>query len=640
MTYSMGGKGITGAGWWPLIATAALLLTGGCSTLGVRDRAASGHRMNLDGLDVAGHVSDTTNEVVSMLDLRRPCSRPSVECAALILDAPGTVREATRLIAASDIVYHAAKRGSQRDTGDYWRACVRNTHRYLYAPSLPGRRGPVTARTQLALRLHNACTAGLVLDVVAANGPDGLDWDVDEAHFPRSAVASIELARQVSMRGLRTRQVEDGIGVAAIASGETREALGSFPPQPFALAINITYERAGSGTDRLVVRDAARAGLADSAFGPIPLARDMSTAYAMAAVEFERELGFVRGLFGAGSGREDSLIRLLAPVDPGKTPVILVHGFASSPMTWANMVNELLGDPDISEQYQFWLARYPTGLPVLVNRQRLATTLEEFRGGASDRAGQREQAVLVGHSMGGVISRLLLTASRSVLWDTAFTVDPEGFAPGPDVDRAHELFVFEPIPDVDELVMLAAPHGGSVMADGFIARLVQRLIRLPEETMGYLVQLAVRQPDKVQASVRESYQLGGPTSVATLSPDQPVIRAARNLPIADNVTIHSIVGVQDPSNSAAGDGVVSLQSASWPVGSVHQVVSGHDLQNAPATISVLKRILLDRIERQATVKDCGEQRGRADLPDPVSMTSQPRAEAGSQFPSATSCARW
>jgi hypothetical protein len=178
------------------------------------------------------------------------------------------------------------------------------------------------------------------------------------------------------------------------------------------------------------------------------------------------------------------------------------------------------------------------------------------------------------------------------------------------------------------------------MADGFIARLVQRLIRLPEETMGYLVQLAVRQPDKVQASVRESYQLGGPTSVATLSPDQPVIRAARNLPIADNVTIHSIVGVQDPSNSAAGDGVVSLQSASWPVGSVHQVVSGHDLQNAPATISVLKRILLDRIERQATVKDCGEQRGRADLPDPVSMTSQPRAEAGSQFPSATSCARW
>lgn len=599
MAHCGGDKRFMRAGLRWLVAATALLLTSACSTLSVRDRAGLGSRMNLEGLDLADHASDTTNEVVSMLDLRRPCARASVECAAFILNAPGTVREATRLIAASDILFHAAKRESQRVAVDYWRACARHTHRYLHAPSLAGRQGPITARTQLALRLHNACTAGLVLDAVAANGPDGLDWEVDETHFPRSAVVSIELAREVSIRGLRTRQVEDGIGVAAVVSGETHEAMGSFPPQPFALAINITYEPAEGSAERLVVRDASRAGLVDSAFGPIALARDMSAAYAKAAVEFERELGFIRGLFGAGSGRDGSLIRLLAPVDPDKTPVILVHGVASSPMTWANMVNELLGDPDISEQYQFWMARYPTGLPVLVNRQRLATTLEEFRSGASERAGQRQQAVLVGHSMGGVISRLLLTASGSVLWDAAFTVDPESFEPGPDVDRARELFVFEPIPDVDELVMIAAPHGGSEMADGFIAGLVQRFIHLPEETMGYLVQLAVEQPDKVQPLVRESYRLGGPTSVVTLSPDQPVIGAARNLPIADGVTIHSIVGVQDPSRPAAGDGVVSIESASWPMGSVHQVVAGHDLQHAPATISVLKQVLLDRIGRRS-----------------------------------------
>ena len=590
--------GFTRARLWCLVAV-ALLLTSACSTLSVGDRTRSGARMVLDGLDLADHASDTTNEVISMLDLRRPCSRASIECAALILDAPGTVREATRLIAASDVLYQAAKRRSPDHAVEYWRSCAHNTYRYLHAPTLAGRQGPITARTQLALRLHNACTAGLVLNAVAADGPDGLDWEVDVEHFPRAAVESIKLTRQVSMRGLRTRQVEDGIGVPAVASGQTRAAMGSFPPQPFALAINITYEPVEGSVERLVVRDASRAGLVDSAFGPIALARDMSAAYAKAAVEFERELGFIRGLFGADAQGQGSLIRLLAPVDPDKTPVILVHGFAGSPMTWANMVNELLGDPDISEQYQFWMVRYPTGPPVLVNRQKLAVTLQEFRSRAPGRAGQAQQAVLVGHSMGGVVSRLLLTATGSALWDAAFTVAPEDFKPGRDVDRAQELFVFQPIPDVDELVMLAAPHGGSTMADGFVAAVVKRLIRLPEETLGYLTRLVAEQPDKVQASVRESYRAGGPTSVVTLSPDQPVIAAARDLPIADGVLIHSIVGVQDPSNPAAGDGVVSLESASWPAGSMYQVVARHDLQDAPATISILKRILLDRLERRS-----------------------------------------
>ncbi|MGY0560449.1 esterase/lipase family protein [Luteimonas sp. A277] len=584
-------------GWRCTIIIAALLLASACSTLGVRDNASLGSRINLDGLELADRLADTTLEVVSMLDLREQCAPASEECASRILEVPGTVREATRLIAASDILYHAAKSGPVTGRGDHWRDCARHTHRYLHAADLPGRQGPITARTQLAMRLHNACTAGLVMAAVETDGPGALHWEVDETHFPRVAVSSIELARQVSMRGLRTRQVQDGIGVAAIARGRTRETIGSFPPQPFALAVNILYEPQADDSELLVVRDASRHASVASAFGPVALARDTSAAYATAAVEFEREIGFIRSLLGARPGREGSRIRLLAPVDPDKTPVILVHGFASSPMTWANMVNELLGDPDISEHYQFWMARYPTGLPVLVNRQRLAATLEDFRSRASELAGQRNPAVLVGHSMGGVISRLLVTRSGDTLWDAAFTVGPDEFDPGPPVERARGLFVFEPIPAVDELVMIAAPHGGSAMAHGFIAWIVQHLIRLPGETMDYLVELAVEQPDKVRPEVLASYRQGGPTSLVTLSPDQPVIRAARRLPIASGVTIHSIVGIQDPAKPETGDGVVSLESASWPTGSVDQVAAGHDLQTAPATISILKRILLERIGR-------------------------------------------
>jgi hypothetical protein len=36
-------------------------------------------------------------------------------------------------------------------------------------------------------------------------------------------------------------------------------------------------------------------------------------------------------------------------------PVALVHGTASSPARWAEMANELLGDPAIGSRYQIWL---------------------------------------------------------------------------------------------------------------------------------------------------------------------------------------------------------------------------------------------------------------------------------------------
>ncbi|MGY0799603.1 esterase/lipase family protein [Lysobacter sp. A286] len=578
-----------------LIVAVIPLLAGACSTLRVHDNAALRSRMSLDGLALAGHLSNTTNEVVSMLDLRTTCSRASNECASRIIDATGTIREGTRLIAASDVLYQAAKHGPQDTRVAHWRACAHHTHRYLHAPMLPGRQGPITARTQLALRLHNACTAGLALNAIAVRGPEGFEWDVEAAHFPRPAVTNVVLANQVKVRGLRTRHVEDGIGVAAIASGRTDAAIGSFPPQPFALAINILFEPLASGGERLVARDASRAGSIDTAFGPITLSRDMSAAYARAAVGFENELGYLSALFAAETGRDDSQIRLLAPVDPNKTPVILVHGFASSPMTWANMVNELLGDPDISEHYQFWMARYSTGMPVLVNRQELAGTLQDFRSRASAASGGYRHAVLVGHSMGGVISRLLLTDPGTALWNAAFTADPDTFDPGEAVDRARELFVFQPIQGVDELVMIAAPHGGSTRAEGLVARLVQRFIRLPVDTMDYLVQLAVEHPESVQPSVLDNYRQGGPTSLGTLSPDQPVIHAARALPVIDGVAIHSIVGIQDPARPEKGDGVVSLESATWTAGSVDHVTAGHDLQTEPATISILKRILLKRI---------------------------------------------
>ena len=60
----------------------------------------------------------------------------------------------------------------------------------------------------------------------------------------------------------------------------------------------------------------------------------------------------------AGSG-----LFMMEPYNPQKTPVIMVHGFWSSPMIWMNMVNDLRSFPEIRQNYQFWFYQYPTSQP-------------------------------------------------------------------------------------------------------------------------------------------------------------------------------------------------------------------------------------------------------------------------------------
>src|SRR3546814_16365164 len=97
---------------------------------------------------------------IAMLDLEKVCARPSLGCAARIIDAQGTVREATRLVAASDVLYWASRRGEAAQPA--LARSIEYTYRFLTAASLRGGRGALYARPQLGLRFHNASPAGLL----------------------------------------------------------------------------------------------------------------------------------------------------------------------------------------------------------------------------------------------------------------------------------------------------------------------------------------------------------------------------------------------------------------------------------------------------------------------------------------------
>jgi len=531
------------------------------------------------------------------------CRHAVPACADAILAASGTVRQATRLLAAADTLYRYARRTPRTGSANAWAQCAALTHRYLMQPAIEGRQGPLSARTQLALRLHNACTAGAVLPLLAT--PEALEWAVDPRFFPREGVERIVLASALAPVGLRTRQIDDGIGVAAVAIGRSGDAAARFPAQPYALAINVRAEpRPAGGGVRFVVTDASRRTNTHSAFGPLPLARDPSAAYAVAATMFEHEVGRWAAFRGAQRTAVMPTVRLLAPVDPRKTPVLLVHGLASSPMTWADLVNELQGDPDIQANYQFWLLRYPTGLPMLVNRRDLAGAIDQFRARAFPGDNAPRRTVAIGHSMGGLLTRLLVTDSGQALWDAAFVLGPDQLEGAPrDIAEARSLFVFEPVRGIDEVVFIATPHRGSEKARGPVSRIVRGLIRGPGKTLSFLARLASDNARGVEPALRANYLAGGPSSLDTLDPHQPVFVAARELPVANGVRVHSLVGVRDARRPEHGDGVVPLSSAGWPEGDRQVIASGHAVHATPEAAAIVKQLLLDRLARDGLIPD-------------------------------------
>lgn len=62
--------------------------------------------------------------------------------------------------------------------------------------------------------------------------------------------------------------------------------------------------------------------------------------------------GFRSGDFLPG-GIKSQLV-MMRPHRPGRIPVVLVHGTASSPARWAEMVNEFENDPAIATRYEVW----------------------------------------------------------------------------------------------------------------------------------------------------------------------------------------------------------------------------------------------------------------------------------------------
>jgi pimeloyl-ACP methyl ester carboxylesterase len=297
---------------------------------------------------------------------------------------------------------------------------------------------------------------------------------------------------------------------------------------------------------------------------------------------------------------------MMHPYWPGRIPVVLVHGTASSPARWADIVNEVQNDPLLRTKVQLWLFIYNTSNPILFSADRLRTALEsvvtDLDPEGKDPALRR--MVVMGHSQGGLLTRLMVTDSGNRFWAN---VSDQPFEELQMSSQTRELLqraiFFKPVPCVKRVVFLATPHQGSYRVSSLVLGAVRRLVTLPLTLVRDFGDLLQRNPDLARKLAGRSL----PTAVDNMRPGNPFVKTLSASPLAPGVPAHSIVAVEgDGDPLGLNDGVVAYRSAHLEgVESEKIVRSSHSLQSNPGTILEVRRILREHVAAQesASVKE-------------------------------------
>jgi pimeloyl-ACP methyl ester carboxylesterase len=333
----------------------------------------------------------------------------------------------------------------------------------------------------------------------------------------------------------------------------------------------------------------------------VPLEYDQTAVRALFATEGGIWRTELSGLLNNQLGDPATTDHLFAlePHRQGRIPVVLVHGTASSPFRWADMINDLLEDSEIREHFEFWLFSYNTGNPIPLSANILRTTLtravQSLGGVAADPALGR--MVVIGHSQGGLLTKFIAIDSGSRIWDAVSTqpLDEVKLTPETKALLRESLFL-HPLPFVETVVFIATPHGGSYLATMTIAGLFQKLVTLPLKVASLTADVLANASGALRFG-KDRMKLN---SLAGMSPGNPAMQAVRATPVAPGIHAYSIIPtLQDGPLDQRDDGVVEYKSAHLDGVESELVIehSGHSTQSNPLTVREVRRILMEELAR-------------------------------------------
>jgi pimeloyl-ACP methyl ester carboxylesterase len=505
---------------------------------------------------------------------------------------------------------------------------------YLFSPALAAGRQPSDPRFRLACDIYNAALERLIRTaLVKGRVPMGESIEltlrgqkakvrlaVDEGSpWPRNEIGEMMFASDYELTGVETQTRQYGVGVPMIAlrkklksdDNPATVALERFLPTEAAFPLTAFMHPKSrleqpldkKGDEEFVVELIDPIRFRQVGSDPkalLPLEFDLTTplAYMWSKSEQFREADRekISNLIKPGDLSKKSGLTLLRPYEPGKIPVVMVHGLASSPLTWIPMINELLNDPRVRENYQFMLFAYPTGahVPIAMSSLREALWQARTQFNTEGAAPDFDQMVLLGHSMGGLLCHSLAVSSGDRFWqlhsDRPFQ---EILGPPEVLTELRQFLFFEPMPSVRRVVYLATPHRGSDLSRGMIGRVSSSLIEDSDHIQKLLSTLIADNPD---AFDRKRFRRL-PNSIETLSTNSPVLTALLEMKSGPDVTFHSIIGANRPGPPAdSTDGVVAYRSSHLDgVASEKLVRSDHSVQKSPEAIQEVRRVLIEHL---------------------------------------------
>jgi pimeloyl-ACP methyl ester carboxylesterase len=417
----------------------------------------------------------------------------------------------------------------------------------------------------------------------------GFLWQPQDFHcmLPVGTYASKQLPRRFAATGVGVDYVvlaNDPPRQPFIKSRQPFAATAVLKPasQPFAASPNA----AGFALD---FYDPLRATTADNG---LPITRDLTAPIAYDATQ-EGD-AWLEGFIRPTDTNAEANLYMTQPFQPQKIPVVLVHGLASSPLTWAHLENDLRGQQAIMDRYQLWVFRYDTGDPFLSSAAALRRQLAQIRQ-TYDPARVNpnfSQMVLIGHSLGGLVSKLQVTYAGNDLWNSAARQPFDTIRTDPVTrNQLQQSFFFSPSPDVSRVIYIATPHRGSMYASRCVGLVGSALVVEPPDWTARHAQLVRDNPNAFHSEM----QRGIPTSIDLLEPHSAILQATDRLPYRPGVPLHSIIGNDRwTCEQGRSDGVVAVSSAQ--LGGVQSEIfvdaSHTEIQRRMETSQEVIRILL------------------------------------------------
>ena len=424
---------------------------------------------------------------------------------------------------------------------------------------------------------------------VGANGEFTLTWKRDPRPEWNLAFYDLIPADELDFKGtyVKDHVKKDGIGAPLVAKRElTAQQASQLFCEPYIFyTVPATAQLEGSRCI-ISINDPLATETVRVDGHTYPLAANFTASYALQlAREKPQKLGLARLLRPQEYAATARVIRF-EPYNPNKTVVLFIHGLMDTPVTWVPMLNDLRGDLDFRRNYQIWFYSYPSGYPYPYSAMILREELDSIE----KKYPLRKPMVVVAHSMGGCITRTLLTDAGTTLWLEAFGRPPAQTPLDPKSKRLlEEALIFEHRHEIGRVVFMSTPHRGSDLASNWVGRIGSMIVKTPSKmlTLGREMRAAAT-ADPAALQLKRF-----PNSVDTLAPNNRFVMAINKIPITKGIPYHSVIGDRGRGDSPnSSDGVVAYWSSHVDGAKSERIVpSGHGSPLNPQAIAEVHRIL-------------------------------------------------